>query len=305
MVYLIITASTTIRRNQISAVNQVNIMDKNNKQLMKRKNKRCNTLDGKTWIRYSISVWDDISKNSEEIKLKHPAMFPISLAEKLLDIFSKEYDTVLDPFMGSGSTIAAAVNKKRNAFGLDISKEYVEMAQRRIESLNNEISTSKNSIAIIHDDARNLLNHVKDFSVDLCITSPPYWNVLKERRSADGKKIRNYGELEEDLGNIKEYQKYLNELTGIFEKVKAVLKPNSYCIIIVMDIRKKNRFYPLHMDLTRKLTNVGFELDDLIIWDRRKEYNNLKPLGFPYVFRINKIHEYILIFKTEKNEGDE
>ena len=42
---------------------------------------------------------------------------------------------------------------------------------------------------------------------------------------------------------------------------------------------------------------VGFLLDDIIIWDRRGDYNNLKPLGFPYVFRVNKIHEYIMIFQ--------
>jgi len=41
----------------------------------------------------------------------------------------------------------------------------------------------------------------------------------------------------------------------------------------------------------------GLVLEDIIIWDRSKEYNNLKPLGFPYVFRVNKVHEYILVFK--------
>lgn len=45
------------------------------------------------------------------------------------------------------------------------------------------------------------------------------------------------------------------------------------------------------------MEHIGFIYDDLIIWDRRHEYNNLKPLGYPAVFRINKIHEYILIFK--------
>jgi hypothetical protein len=67
-----------------------------------------------------------------------------------------------------------------------------------------------------------------------------------------------------------------------------------------MDIRKKNVFYPLHMDLTNTLKNVGFVLDDIIIWDRQFEYNNMKPLGFPCKFRVNKVHEYVLIFV--KNE---
>jgi hypothetical protein len=50
------------------------------------------------------------------------------------------------------------------------------------------------------------------------------------------------------------------------------------------------------MDITNFMQEIGFILDDIIIWDRRREYNNLKPLGYPFVFRVNKIHEYILIF---------
>mgnify|MGYP000038285119 CR=1 FL=1 len=64
-----------------------------------------------------------------------------------------------------------------------------------------------------------------------------------------------------------------------------------------MDIRKKNRFYHYHSDLAMHLQEIGFIYDDLIIWDRRHEYNNLRPLGYPSVFRINKVHKLILIFQ--------
>jgi len=45
------------------------------------------------------------------------------------------------------------------------------------------------------------------------------------------------------------------------------------------------------------MEQIGYVLEDIIIWDRRREYNNLRPLGYPYVFVVNKVHEYILIFK--------
>ena len=64
-----------------------------------------------------------------------------------------------------------------------------------------------------------------------------------------------------------------------------------------MDLRKKNFFYPLHIDISSIMNTIGFVLDDIIIWDRRQEYNNLRPLGYPYVFRVNKVHEFLLIFK--------
>lgn len=253
--------------------------------------KRCNHLDGKTWIRNSISVWDDISKTTEEVRLKHPAMFPSSLVERLLMTFSREEDTIIDPFMGSGSTLVASVKNNRKAIGLDISEEYIQIAKSRLKNFDSP------NYRIIQEDARNIINHLEPKSVDLCITSPPYWNVLKEKRSADKKNVRNYGEKEQDLGNIKDYLNYLDDLTSIFSNVRTILKPGSHCIVIVMDIRKRSNFYPLHMDLSQKMKSLGFHLEDIIIWDRKKEYNNLRPLGFPYVFRINKVHEYILIFK--------
>jgi hypothetical protein len=45
------------------------------------------------------------------------------------------------------------------------------------------------------------------------------------------------------------------------------------------------------------MQELGFIYDDLILWDRRQEYNNLRPLGYPYKFRINKVHEFLLIFQ--------
>ena len=89
----------------------------------------------------------------------------------------------------------------------------------------------------------------------------------------------------------------LSALQGIFTGVFQALRTGAYCIVVVMDVRKQNRLYPLHLDLSQRLLATGFTLDDIIIWDRRQEYNYLRPLGYPYVFRVNKVHEYILIFQ--------
>ena len=48
---------------------------------------KMNNLSGKEWLQNSFSIWRDIRKNKEELKLKHPAMFPIALAEKLIKIY--------------------------------------------------------------------------------------------------------------------------------------------------------------------------------------------------------------------------
>jgi len=99
------------------------------------------------------------------------------------------------------------------------------------------------------------------------------------------------------LGNIKSYEEFLDALKGVFAKVYQATKTGGFCCVNVMDLRKKSKFYPYHIDVVNFMAELNFELDDIIIWDRKQEYNNLRPLGYPYVFRVNKIHEFILIFK--------
>ena len=255
--------------------------------------KRANDLDGKTWIKYSISVWNDLQKNPRERALGHPALFPVKLAERIIRVFSRVGELVIDPFMGSGSTLIGAERLGRRATGLEISEKYVELFRKRLR----EENISSPHIKVFQGDARQLKKFVSPESVDLCLTSLPYWNILKERRTADYKPARHYGDSSSDLGNIAEYPLFLEAIGEIFLQVFDSLREGGYCIVILMDVRKKDKFYPLHMDLSTKLVSLGFLLDDIVIWDRRAEYNRLRPLGYPYVFRINKIHEYILIFR--------
>jgi len=259
---------------------------------------RLNDIDGKTWLKYSFSIWRDIRKTPGEIKLKHPAMFPTALTTRIIEIFTKKDAVIFDPFMGCGSSIISAVLNNRLGIGFDLSKEYVEITKNRINNL--KLDLFKQDIIepkIYNEDARNILQYINPEMIDLCITSPPYWDILNRPRSADRKKIVNYGNSNKNLGNITDYHKFLIELKDIFKKIHAILKPNGYCVIVVMDIRKKNKFYPLHSDLTMKLEDIGYTFEDIIIWDRQHEYNNMRPLGYPYAFRVNKVHEYIIIFK--------
>lgn len=259
---------------------------------------RINNLSGKEWLQYSFSIWKDIQKNKEEWALRHPAMFPIMMAEKLIDIFTNSKEqVVLDPFMGSGSTLIAAQNKGLKGIGFEINKEYISMAKNRLDNVYRTIFFNNSNYKLINDSAENIDTYLSPNSVDLTITSPPYWDILNRRRSADRKAIRNYSNSSVDFGNISDYNQFLLSLQSVFSKVYKVTKPGRYCIVIVMDIRKNSNFYPFHSDLTKKMEEINFSLKDIIIWDRQKEYNNLRPLGYPYSFVVNKVHEYIMIFK--------
>jgi DNA modification methylase len=95
--------------------------------------KRANDLNGKEWTRYSLSVWRDIKRSPEERALKHPAMFPVAMIERLIVCFTRNSEkTILDPFAGSGSTLIAAKNLGRKGIGIELSPEYIRVAEARL-----------------------------------------------------------------------------------------------------------------------------------------------------------------------------
>lgn len=260
-------------------------------------------LDGKTWTRYSISVWSDIEKDKEERSLGHPALFPGSLVRRLIEIFTNRGDLVLDPFAGSGSTLVAARDIGRRSFGLELSANFTGMARERLAQ--QRLSFDGRPLhdpVLLCDDARNIKKHLQENTVHLCVTSPPYWNILNEKRTADYKESRNYGDLKRDLSSLDHYEEFIKVLGDIFEDIHSLLVNNGYLVVNVMDLRKGAAYYPFHMNLAAELLKRGYTLDDIIIWDRRREYNNLRPLGYPYVFRVNKVHEYLLIFQKRADQ---
>lgn len=265
-----------------------------------RRRPRCNDLSGQEWLRYSVSVWSDIRKSAEELALNHPAMFPAMLCERLMKMFLREgRQRVLDPFLGSGSTLVAARNLGKEGIGLEIGESYVELAKGRLAQA--DLFRQDAVAQTIHRaDARQLSRYVEPASIDFCLTSPPYWDILNRKRTADYKDVRHYGNRSDDLGTIADYHTFLDELTAVFEQVLVALRPGAYCIAVVMDLRKKSRFFAFHSDLASRLEGAGFLYDDLIIWNRGREYNNLRPLGYPSVFRVNKVHEFVLIFQKPR-----
>ena len=65
----------------------------------------------------------------------HPAPFPLELADRLVRMFSFVGDTVLDPFVGTGTTLVAAVAAGRNAFGVEIDPAYARLAKARLSTV--------------------------------------------------------------------------------------------------------------------------------------------------------------------------
>lgn len=295
------------------------------KQLRARKSPahRLNGLTGSEWVQWSKSVWRFTEPVTENYG--HPAIFPEFLAERVIRSFSKQKDLILDPMVGTGTTVHVARGLNRNAIGLDISNHWVEIAQKRINAGlyapktvpltdNNGTPTPEKGeieqipkrrtspiLKLIQDDATNLLKHVRRESVDLCFTSPPYWTGLhgiKGRYTGQTQKqFKQYSDLQGDLGNISDYQEFLIALKGCYKLVFQTLKPSAYFVSVIQDTRRGSSVIPLHMHFFEMMTNLGFQYQDLIIWEH-PTYTT-RPLGYPTTFVISRVHDYIMVFRKK------
>ena len=232
------------------------------------------------WIQYSSSLWNG-SK--------------IDVIKRIINIFTNPEEVVLDPFMGTGSTLAAANTLDRMAIGFEVNEKCITTANERLKSY-------KDCCQIIQDSCIYINKYLYEESVDLCVTSPPCWNI-SNRNHTNHKKHKDLTSLQKNIGNTNSYSLYLNNLAKAFSGVYEVLKPNKMCIVIVMDKRKKNRFYPLHIDLANIMADIGFTLEDLIIWDRRKEHSILEAVDNTYIYKSNIVHEHICIFRKITKES--
>lgn len=257
---------------------------------------RANALSGSDWLKNSFSIWRGFGRDGDS--RGHPASFPVALASKIIECYAGDDDGwVLDPFAGSGSALLAALRCGMRAVGLDVNSDYRSLFQRRLTLLD---SHDGNRWSYDVHDARHLSDLLSPNSIELCITSPPYWDILNRKRTADKKRSESYSTNGADLGNIPDYDTFMVALADVAKQVRTVLRPRKYFILNVMDIRKGPRFYALHQDAATAVANSGFVLHDIIIWDRQSDYNSMRPLGYPHKFIINKVHEYLLVFVKEE-----
>src|SRR5690349_10798514 len=175
---------------------------------MKRKPlNRLNHLSGKEWIKFTKSWFKHSPPRRDRTKLMHPAGFPETLVREFVEFFTKPNMWVLDPFLGTGSTLLAARAAGSNASGVEINSRYISMARQRLGETPSSDSTKQLVLQGNSRALRKILEKTGIHDFDLCITSPPYWNQLKraslrQRERKESGLDTNYSDDPEDIGNI-------------------------------------------------------------------------------------------------------
>ncbi len=264
-----------------------------------------NCLTAKEWIKSQLGVWQfGYEKRDIRDKSLHPATFPISLARKFIDLFTHKGELVLDPFVGSGTTLVAAKDADRNAVGFDLKDSYVKLTESRLNE-GHLFNTSKQMA--VCDDARNISKYLSSETVSLILTSPPYANLLnrkrlnKSRRGVERKneqylKVEQYSQDSRDLGTLT-LEEYAVQMGTIYKELLPLLRPKGHCVINVPDMWWENRRITIHIAVVEALRKVGYELRNIIIWDRTNIVNNIGIFGWPSNYiTMGVTFEYLLDF---------
>jgi len=273
---------------------------------------RLNDLDSKTWIKFQKSWFVHNPPPRARSVLRHPAKFPETLAQEFIEFFTKQGQVVFDPMVGTGSTLVAALRAGRHSYGIEINPLYAGIASQLIETeLAAQLDLSTPWVArVITGDAKHLAQIITENRIppiDYVLTSPPYWNMLHARGAATQSKRRSvstldvvYSENPADLGNIADYPEFLNHLVRIYASLKPFLKNKAYLTIIVKNIKKGGKVYPLAWDLAQRLGEI-YSLKDERIWCQ--DDIRLAPYGLGSAWVSNTFHHYCLQFRNDLSGG--
>lgn len=265
-----------------------------------------NDLDAKSWVKATKSWFVVNPRSRSQAQLTHPAKYPEELVKRLVTYFTKQDGWVFDPFVGVGSTLVACRESGRNAVGIELNKEFVDIGQATLQSI------AKNGHQVLlHGDSLNSKELIsKHFTeeiplFDYVITSPPYWNMLRKsrggnrsihkQRQEEGLK-QYYSESESDLGNIEVYEEYIEGVGRIMRELKPLLSERAYLTVVVQNMRDVDGvLQPIAWDLARVFSK-DFDLRQEMIWCQ--DNKQLGCWGYPTTYVSNVHHHYCIIFQN-------
>lgn len=196
-------------------------------------------------LRPHISVERDRVVAERHPEADEDVHFSRTLVEAVLEDLTRPGDTVLDPFVGFGTTLQVAEARGRRAVGVELLRERCAIA-----------AAVAPSSSVVEGDARRL-SHLVDGPFELILTSPPYM------AEDDGPEDPLSGYV-----GASSYDAYLTQLRNVLAQCLSLLTPTGHLVLNVANIDTGERFTPLAWDVGRLLNEVGRLTQDVFVtWD--------------------------------------
>jgi len=219
--------------------------------------------------------------------------YPPQIARNCILRYSREGDTVLDCFVGSGTTLVECKRHNRRGIGIDIVPKMVKITNEKLA-----LTPGKYEQIAKVGDARSFLE-MQEFrdlkgKIDCIVTHPPYWKAIEYSKE-------HGGPIQGDLSLDKTLQEFLDNMRKAFKQMFQALKPGGYCCITIGDIGEGGLLIPLGFYLTQLALEEKFKMKDIAIWvlsGERSVRESAFRLRFTEGYNCLLIkHNYVLIFQ--------
>lgn len=237
---------------------------------------------------WTDSLWfiSERDKSGKHSGYYHGNFVP-QIPYQLLRRYTKKGENVLDPFIGSGTTVFEAEKLNRNIIGIDIRKDLIRDIRKQISS---------NSFAQIFAGDSTLHSTFSEIKkrtgrkVHFVILHPPYADIIK------------FSNDKKDLSNAKSLQDFLTQFSKVVENSLFLLEKGRHLAVVIGDKYTKGQWVPLGFYCMNEIQKQGATLKSIIVKNMtgNREKNNKEAIwryralsSDYYIFK----HEYILIFK--------
>lgn len=216
----------------------------------------------------------------------YPGNWAPEIPRNLIQRYTKPGDLVLDPMVGSGTSLIEARLLGRRGIGVDVNPQALEITKTRT-------AFPSTSLTILHlGDARDL-NMILSDSVDLCLLHPPYWSI-----------IRYSGSIEHDVSRQDSATEFFKSIAEIAREAYRVLRSNGHCAVLMGDTRRHSHFVPLSWATLQCFMEAGFVLRENIIkaqWNVTSERRKWVKNSYPF-YKIH--HEQLFVFRKPASRDD-
>jgi DNA modification methylase len=254
-------------------------------------------LNLKRWKEYGDILTDSLwiipkRDSSGEHKADYWGNFIPQIPNQLIRRYTKKGDWVLDPFLGSGTTLIECRRLGRNGIGIELQKNVAELALERIEKEKNK-GKSTTKVLIGNSQEIALAEELKKQNrenIQFILLHPPYWDII------------HFSSDSNDLSNARSQEKFLEMLGKVVDNTVSVLQKGRFMALVIGDKYAGGGWVPLGFFAMQEVLKRDFILKSIVVknFEGTKGKMNQKELwryralagGF-YVFK----HEYIFLFQ--------
>lgn len=258
-----------------------------------------NDLDMTKWREYediySDSLWL-INKRDKSgaHKFKYHGNFVPQIAFQLFSRYTKKGDWILDPFMGSGTSLIEAQRMDRNSVGIELQESVASDAEERIHSEAKEGIKAK---VVVGDsryiDLAPIMEELNIKKFQFVMLHPPYWDII------------HFSDRPDDISNCETLEAFQEAFNEVVDNTTKHLEKNRYCGLVIGDKYSNSQITPLGFICMDLMLKKGFMLKAIVvknIGDTEAKSNQQAIWRYRalsadyYVFK----HEYIMVFKKVK-----